>query len=83
MEDKESSNGWLAVSFAALIGLAATFFALVLRRAQRIANGGLPHPTPAPEAQPAPGALPEAGQSPPGSRGRAAPRAGRRPPNTS
>jgi hypothetical protein len=41
MENKESPNGWVAVSFAALIGLAAELFALALRRAQRIAKGEL------------------------------------------
>ena len=65
MEDKESSTGWSAFSIAALIGLAATFFALVLRRAQRIANGDLPQGAPAPQAQLAPGVLAAAGQPPP------------------
>jgi len=39
MEDKEKSNGWLAVTFAALIGLAAALVALALRVAQLRSRG--------------------------------------------
>jgi predicted PurR-regulated permease PerM len=42
MEEKRSPSGWVAVSFATLIGLAAALFAVALRRAQRIAKGEQP-----------------------------------------
>jgi predicted PurR-regulated permease PerM len=58
MGDKEGPSGWVAVSFAALIAMAAALFAMALRRAKRIAKGENSQGASISQAEPATPAIP-------------------------
>ena len=49
MEDKRESSGWVAISLASLVGLAAALFALALRKTRRATRGNLTQSSLSPE----------------------------------
>jgi predicted PurR-regulated permease PerM len=64
MEDNDRPSGWISVGYAALIGLAAALFAVVLRGARRLAQVGQPPGAPTLSAVPAVTTLPAVSQPP-------------------